>query len=168
LLKSAPRSDTLHWKELFRKSNNSGKIALLLSSWFGLGLLPGAPGTAASAIALPISLGLKQLGWRVESVFLVLLVCVAYWSCNRAWGMALEDDPPWIVIDEVIGLLVSLLGSQAATDLLLGFVLFRVFDIMKPYPIGRMERLPGAKGILMDDLVAGIFANLCLRVFHLL
>jgi phosphatidylglycerophosphatase A len=153
---------------LFRKSSKSAKIALLLSSWFGLGLLPGAPGTVAAAVTLPIALGIKWLGFWQECVFLSVLACFAYWSCGRAWRMALEDDPPWIVIDEVLGLLLALLGISATTqDLVLGFILFRVFDILKPYPIGRMERLPGAKGILMDDLLAGFFANLCLRIFHL-
>lgn len=167
MLKSAPRSDTLHWKELFRKSNKSGKIALVLSSWFGFGLLPGAPGTAGAAAALPIALALKWFGFWQECIFLAILVCIAYWSCGRAWRMALEDDPQWIVIDEVIGLLLALLGMSAgAQDLVLGFILFRVFDILKPFPIGRMERLPGATGILMDDILAGVVANLCLRIFH--
>jgi len=167
-LKSANRSDTLHWKELFRKSSKSGKIALVLSSWFGVGLLPGAPGTAAAAVALPIALGLKWLGLWGECTVLAVLVCIAYWSCNRAWRIVLEDDPQWIVIDEVIGLLLALLGLGAgAQELVVGFILFRLFDILKPFPIGWMERLPGAKGILMDDLLAGLFANLCLRALRL-
>ncbi len=168
MLKSAPRSDTLHWKELFRNSSKSGKIALLLSSCFGVGLLQAAPGTAASAATLPLALGLKWMGVWPEWFFAGLLLCAAYWACSRAWKMSREDDPQWIVLDEVLGLLVAFLGMRVSVpDLAIGFILFRVFDITKPFPIGRMERLPGAKGILMDDLLAGVFANLCLRVFHL-
>jgi len=169
LLKSATRSDRLYTKDLFGKSSNSGKIAVILSSFFGIGFLPGAPGTAGSAVALPIAVALDGLAMWQECAFLAGLLCVAFWSCNRAWRTAGKDDPQWIVIDEVIGLLLTFLGlSVGMLDLLIGFVFFRFFDIVKPYPVGKMETLPGAKGILMDDLAAGLYANLCLRLFQLI
>lgn len=168
-MKSAPRSDTLCTKELFGKSSKSGKIAILLSSWFGMGFLPGAPGTAAAAMAVPMAFALKRLGFWQECVFLAALLCIAFWSCDRAWRISGKDDPQWIVIDEVIGILLTFFGVSAGMqELVVGFVLFRIFDIIKPYPVGRMERLPGAKGILMDDILAGVYANLCLRLFQLI
>lgn len=97
------------------------------------------------------------------------LLCIAFWACGRAWRMAEKDDPQWIVIDEVIGLLLTFLGLSAGIqDVVIGFILFRIFDILKPYPVGKMERLPGATGILMDDILAGVYANLCLRLFQLI
>ncbi|RJR50172.1 MAG: phosphatidylglycerophosphatase A [Desulfobacteraceae bacterium] len=169
MLKSATRSDRLYTKDLFGKSNNSGKIAVMLSSCFGIGFLPGAPGTAGSAVAVPLAIALDRLAIWQECAFLAALLCVAFWSCNRAWRAAGKNDPQWIVIDEVIGLLLTFLGlSLGMLDLLVGFVLFRFFDIVKPFPVGRMEALPGAKGILMDDVVAGMYANLCLRLSQLI
>lgn len=141
----------------------------MLSSCFGIGFLPVAPGTAGSAVALPIAFFLDRLAIWQECAFLATLLCVAFWSCNRAWRTAGKDDPQWIVIDEVIGLLLTFMGVSAGMlDLLIGFVLFRFFDIVKPYPVGKMEALPGAKGILMDDVAAGVYANLCLRLFQLI
>ncbi|PKN63662.1 MAG: phosphatidylglycerophosphatase A [Deltaproteobacteria bacterium HGW-Deltaproteobacteria-15] len=169
MLKSAPQSDRLCTKELFGKSSKSGKIAVVCSSWFGVGFLPGAPGTAASAIAVPLAFFLKRLGFWQECGFLAALLLIAFWACGRAWRMAEKDDPQWIVIDEVIGLLLTFLALRVGIqDLVIGFILFRIFDILKPYPVGKMERLPGATGILMDDVLAGVYANLCLRLFQLI
>ncbi len=168
MLKSTSRSDTLYLRELFRKSGKQGKIALLLSSWFWVGLLPGAPGTFGALFGIPVAIGLRSLGSLTETLSMLVFLALAYWACDIAWRMAGEDDPRWVVIDEVAGLLVSVFGAASGfIDFSLGFVLFRIFDVWKPYPICRMERLHGAKGILMDDLLAGVFANLCLRIIHL-
>jgi phosphatidylglycerophosphatase A len=170
LLKSAPRSDTLCWRELLRNSKRSGKIGLLLSAVFGVGLFPWAPGTVASAVALPAAFGMSRFGMGGQTIFLVPAILVSAWACDRAWRVAGEDDPSWVVIDEVMGLIVTFFAVRpvGVLELALGFVLFRILDVWKPGPIRRMERLRGAKGILMDDLLAGVIANLCLQVVCLL
>ena len=169
-MKSAPRSDTLSWRKSFRKSEPSGKIGLLLSAGLGVGLVPWAPGTVASAAALPLAFGMSRLGLFGQTVFLAVSILLATWACDRAWRTAREDDPPWVVIDEVAGLLLTfyVVRPTGALELVLGFALFRLLDIWKPGPIRRMERLPGAKGIMMDDLLAGAIANLCLQGVHLM
>jgi phosphatidylglycerophosphatase A len=170
LLKSTPRSDTFSWRKSFRNSKWSGKTGLLLSAGFGVGLVPRAPGTVASLATLPLAFGMSLLGLPGQTIFLAVSISLAIWACDRAWRTAREDDPSWVVIDEVVGLLLTFYGVRptGALELVLGFALFRLLDIWKPGPIRRMERLPGAKGIVMDDLLAGAIANLCLQVIHLI
>jgi phosphatidylglycerophosphatase A len=155
---------------LLRNSKRSGKIGLLLSAGFGVGFSPWAPGTVASAVALPAAYGMGRLGMEAQTIFLTLVMIIAAWACDRAWRISGEDDPSWIVIDEVIGLLVTFYAVRpvGVLELALGFVLFRLLDIWKPGPIRSMERLRGGMGILMDDLLAGVIANLCLQVVGLL
>ena len=141
-------------------------MVLALSSWFGLGFIPGAPGTFAALGALPLVVVMNKLGVLYGALYLLAFIAVALWVSDRARQYVLQDDPQEIVIDEVAGLLVTFfLLPSSWLGLLLGFVLFRVFDISKPFPIRRLEKIRGGAGIVLDDIVAGIYANLSLRLF---
>lgn len=126
----------------------------------GVGRFPIAPGTAGSAVGVLIYAGAYRLGgaWPPLFVFVVLLG-VAIWSAGAYARSAGRSDPPEVVIDEVVGQLLALLGAPLQLgNLAAGFLLFRIFDIMKVAPVRRLERLPGGWGIVADDLLAGAFA----------
>ncbi|MFQ5663498.1 MAG: phosphatidylglycerophosphatase A [Terriglobia bacterium] len=151
---------------------------LVLATGFGLGYVPVAPGTAASlASALLFALliyGLEGTALQFAYLFgLAGLGLVGYWSTEQALPQWEGPDPQPIVIDEILGQWVAYagmvvvaggLGRPAATPgaawkyLLAGFILFRALDVLKPFPIRRSERLRGAAGVLLDDVLAGIYA----------
>jgi len=90
---------------------------------------------------------------------------VAIWAADRAERTADGRDPRWIVIDETVGMMVALAFVRGPWVIWpAGFVLFRAFDVAKPYPVGRLERFPGGWGIVLDDLLAGVYANLVLQI----
>lgn len=146
------------------------KFKKVLGSSFYLGFLPGAPGTWASFAALiPIFFILHSLGTIALFLFMLLTAAATIWTadaCITSWG----EDPPRMVMDEWAGqsvafLFVNLSGNMyhSAIVLLLGFVFFRFFDILKPLGVNKLQDLHGGWGILMDDILAGFYANLCLN-----
>jgi phosphatidylglycerophosphatase A len=138
--------------------------ARLIATFFGAGYAPAAPGTAATFATLPLYLVLKRLSlpWYLLSLFLLTILGVfASGRMERIWG----KDPGKVVIDEVAGTLTALVSRPSSPgDILLGMVLFRIFDILKPPPVKTMEALPGGVGIMADDIVAGILSALMLEV----
>jgi len=163
---SEPQSDSLKFREAFRKADFFERLVLCFSSWFGAGLMPGAPGTFGTLTAVPLVYVLNHLGEIYEGLALIFFIPTAIWSsgfCERRLG---RNDPPEVVIDEVAGFLLTLfLLPLSWFTLCLGFVLFRFFDIAKPFPIRRLEkRLTGGTGVVLDDLLAGLYANLSLRL----
>jgi phosphatidylglycerophosphatase A len=160
------QSDTLTLKEAFRKADFSMKSALCLASWFGVGLMPVAPGTFGTLTALPLVLVLSHMGELYEGLALLILVPLAVWSSSLSERCLGRSDPPEVVVDEVAGFLLTLfLLPLSWLTLCLGFVLFRFFDIAKPFPIRWFEKnLKGGTGVVLDDLMAGIYANLGLRL----
>ena len=135
----------------------------VLATWFGLGLLPFAPGTWASLSALPLAYGLVRLGgiWAL-SIATGAVLAVGLWASGRMETDMGVKDPGQVVIDEVAGQWLALL--PVALDWRLwpvAFVVFRIADIAKPWPMYLAERhIPGAAGIMADDLVAGAYAGL--------
>jgi phosphatidylglycerophosphatase A len=100
----------------------------------------------------------------IAALFILCFIAVATWVSGVTQDLLGRIDPPQVVIDEVGGILVALFlvpGSWLSFSL--GFLLFRIFDIMKPFPVRRAEAVKGGKGIVLDDFLAGIYANLCLR-----
>lgn len=153
----------------WRAGASGSRAVLALSTWFGVGFLPVAPGTFASVAGSPLVWLTDRLGGPLGALFLAVFLLLAFWSADRAGKMAGQDDPREIVVDEVAGLLVALfLIPFSWLNLIVGFILFRVFDILKPFPLKRAEKLGGGLGIVLDDLLAGVYANVCLRVIHLL
>ena len=139
--------------------------ALLLAFGFGSGLSPRAPGTAGSLVALPLYVLLAAMPLGVYVVTLAGLFALGVWITAQAESALATHDHPGIVWDEVVGQLVALtLAPVSITALLLGFALFRLFDIWKPFPISWLNNnVKGGWGIMLDDLAAGIAACLCLH-----
>ena len=136
----------------------------LLAFGFGAGLLPRAPGTFGTLIAIPLYWLIGNLASMWYGAIVVVLFVFGIWICEitaRELGVA---DHPAIVWDEIVGFQVTMFMAPPGWQyLLLGFGLFRLFDIVKPYPIKRLEELPGGWGIMSDDVFAGIYAMLVLQ-----
>ncbi len=159
------RPDKLPIRDVFRESGFSGKVALVLSTWFGSGLFPVAPGTFGTLAAVPLILVLNNLGIWYSAVTLVIAVVISIWSAGLTQDLLGKDDPSAVVIDEVAGFLLTMTFLPFSWLVLgLGFVLFRIFDVFKPYPIKHLERLKGGFGIVMDDLLAGLYSFICVRI----
>jgi len=131
-----------------------------LAFGFGAGLAPWAPGTAGTLAAIPLYLLLERLSPWVYLLILVALFLLGLWACGKTAQELGGGDPGAIVWDEILGYLVTMaLAPSGWTWILLGLVLFRFFDILKPWPIGPLDRrVTGGLGILLDDLVAGALA----------
>ena len=159
-------SDSLTLREAFKDANLSGKTALLLSSWFGVGLMPLAPGTFGALAAVPLIIIIKYFGVVHIGICLIVLIPMAVWTSQIAQKLLGKNDPSEVVIDEVAGLFLAVLFIPLSWfNFILAFLLFRMFDILKPFPIGMIDRsIKGGAGIVLDDLVAGIYANLCIRI----
>jgi len=156
---STPQSDSFSVQDTFRKSDISGKLILVLCTWFGVGLLPVAPGTFGSLAAVPLILVLDDLGMLYSAIAMAIVTGVAIWTSGRCEELLGQKDPQVVVIDEVAGFLFTMILLPTSwRSLGLGFILFRSFDILKPYPIRKVERLKGGVGIVMDDLFAGLYA----------
>ena len=137
-----------------------------IATGFGSGLVPVAPGTAGSAVALVLFwlTTLPGIGWLPAAGFVVVLVA-GFWSAGEAARRLGKEDPGAVVIDEFAGQFLALLALPHTWLVLVsGFLLFRLFDIVKPPPARRFEKLHGATGIMADDLVAGLYANLLLQL----
>jgi len=140
----------------------STKIATI----FSIGRVPLVPGTVASLAALPVGWWIGLLGgWQSLFAAAVLITLLGVWACDRQVRLVGLADPPECVIDEAAGqwfalVPVAYIGHiRTAFALVLAFALFRFFDIVKPWPISRLERLPGGLGVMADDVLAGLVAG---------
>ena len=151
---------------VFKGSNTSGRIILFFATWFCTGLIPFVPGTWGSLAALPFVAGAYSLGFFFSCISLVLIIILSIPVSGMASKIMNREDPPSVVIDEVAGIFVTLfLIPVSWTSIISGFALFRILDILKPFPAGLIDKkLKGGTGIVLDDVVAGIYANVCLRM----
>jgi phosphatidylglycerophosphatase A len=145
----------------------AGPLATAIATWFGCGLSPFAPGTAGSLGALlPAILLARYAGWRPLHFAALALALTApgIWAAGRVEQAVGEKDPGKVVIDEVLGLWLTLAGAATLNwkSWLAALVLFRLFDIWKPFPVRQLEALPGGWGIVADDLMAGLYGALVL------
>ena len=133
---------------------------LFLAFGFGSGLAPRAPGTAGSLAAIPLYLALGRLPFAVYLALVILISLAGIWICQRASDELGVHDHPGIVWDEFAGFLVTMIPAPLSwLWVLVGFALFRLFDICKPWPISWVDRrCKGGLGIMLDDLIAGGFA----------
>ncbi len=141
------------------------RLAVLVATVGGLGYFPFAPGTVGSAAGLLVYLPIRWLGLpmvEAAAIVVVFLVgAVTATAAERHFGLI---DPGPIVSDEVLGMLVTLAFLPVSvTGAIAGFVLFRIFDVIKPPPSSQLEALPGGWGVMSDDLMAAIYAHLVLR-----
>jgi phosphatidylglycerophosphatase A len=162
---STNQSDTLNLLKVFKSARLFDKVALILSLWFGAGLLPGMPGTFGTAGAIPLYLLIGFFHTGYQALFLLIIIIGAIWSSHRSQGILGTVDPREIVIDEVAGFLLSIIFIPfTLRNLIAGFFLFRFFDILKPPPIKMIEeKVKGGCGVVLDDLVAGVYTYLSLR-----
>lgn len=136
-------------------------VGTAVATVFGAGYIPVAPGTAGSLVSAGLFLVLQQtavINWVLCACFLI----VGYWGCSagrKKWG----EDPSKIVIDEFAGCWIACLAVPAGWGIIgiaAAFLLFRIFDIFKPWPVSVLDRMKSASGILLDDVAAGIMAAL--------
>ncbi|HEY6010235.1 MAG TPA: phosphatidylglycerophosphatase A [Nitrospirota bacterium] len=129
------------------------------------GRFPVAPGTAGTVVAVLLYLAMARLSPAVYGVFCVLIFLVGIWAAGRAEVLLGKRDSPSIVVDEIAGYLVAMfLVPPAWGFVAAGFVLFRIFDILKPWPLGRLQDLHGGPGVMLDDIGAGVYTNLLLQI----
>lgn len=158
-------SGTLDLKKAFKEAGLSGKTALVLALWFGSGLAPLAPGTFGTIAGVPLILLTALLRPLYAGPLVFAFIVVAVWASDVSQRLVGKRDPSVVVIDEVAGFLLALFHMPISwVNVCLGFCLFRVFDVWKPFPIRNLEALRGGLGIVADDLMAGIYANLGLRI----
>jgi phosphatidylglycerophosphatase A len=140
------------------------RAGLAVATALGAGYGPKAPGTFGSAVGLLLWIALPKMLW-LQLLAIGLVAVVGSWAGTVAEEHFGRQDPGEVVIDEVAGMMVTLLLNPIAGPLwmLVAFVLFRAADIIKPFPVRLFERLPGGIGIMADDLAAGVYANLALR-----
>ena len=140
------------------------RLALLIATVGGVGHAPLAPGTVASALTA-LAVGVLSPSRLALVVMLLAVILVGTWAAQEAERSLGGKDPGAIVIDEVAGMVLAVLVLPLTPAVLIaGFLLFRVFDIVKPYPANALQRLPGGVGVMIDDLVAGLYALLLLLV----
>jgi phosphatidylglycerophosphatase A len=139
-------------------------LAHVLATCFPFGYVPKGPGTAGSIAALLIAWPFRhQPPWFFAALALAVLA-PAIWAAGSTALQVGKKDPQIVVIDEVVGQWIALAGATAYSPAawIAAFVLFRAFDIWKPWPVRQLERLPGGTGIVMDDVMAGVYAALVL------
>ena len=135
-----------------------------LAFGFGSGLAPVAPGTFGTLAALPMYLLLANLSVALYGATVLLLFLAGILVCRRCQQILGIGDHGGIVLDEIVGYLITLFGASPSwQNMLLGFLLFRLFDVLKPWPISRLDRsVHGGFGVMLDDALAGAFGAVCL------
>lgn len=162
-------------------------VALALTT-FGVGYIPGPTGTYGSAVAVAIYLGIgwfetsavaqsaingqipalvTAFHWTLNAILLTAFCLAGIWASSRTVPIFGREDPSQAVVDEVMGQFITFAFIPFGLSwpfILAGFLLFRLFDIWKPFPVRTLETLPGGLGICADDIVAGVYAGICLAV----
>jgi len=141
---------------------------LVLATGFGVGYSPIAPGTLGTLVAIPIYYFLSEIPSPLFEITLVGFFFLSVWISENAERFFGKKDDQRIVIDEIVGFLVTMLWvPKTILFIIIGFLLFRFFDILKPFPIRHLEKkLKGGYGIVLDDVLAGIYANIVLHVLY--
>jgi len=144
---------------------NRNESILFLATGFYVGYIPFAPGTFGTLVGLPFCLLFALISTKAAFVLTFIFIGIAIGIAHQAEKYLQKKDPGPIVIDEMAGILVTFWAIPFnAETAVMGFYIFRILDIAKPAPIRYLEKhLPGGAGIVLDDVLAGIFANLILR-----
>jgi len=142
------------------------EAVVFLATGFYVGNVRFAPGTFGSLIGLPLCFVLSGIKLPPALALTLLFILFAIWIAHAAERILKQKDPGCIVIDEIAGMVVTLIGLPFnLTMAVIGFIIFRILDILKPLPIRTLDkRLSGGIGIVADDVVAGIFANFLVRI----
>lgn len=144
------------------------KWLLLLATYFNIGRISKAPGTLATLATIPLWWLLSQLGPVLYMVITILLVPVGIIAAQAYESQSSTHDSQEIVIDEVVGFLITMAWVPLTwQSVLIGFLLFRFFDIVKPPPIRQLdEKVPGGLGVMVDDIAAGIISGIIMQVLY--
>jgi phosphatidylglycerophosphatase A len=145
------------------------RLIVLLATWWGVGYCPVAPGTLGTLAAIPLFFVLSLLPLWLYLSCLLVLALLACWAAGRAETIFGQSDPGAVVIDEVVGFLAVMIALPLKWPYLLaGFCLFRIFDVIKPPPIRFVERtVQGGYGVVLDDVLAALYAHIALRMLFL-
>lgn len=143
----------------------AARLARLVASFFYVGFAPVVPGTFGSLAAVPLYLFLVLYAdWPEYGAVIIIISAIGIWAGGRAENDSKIVDPSFVVIDEVAGQLLTLfLVPVSWPNLLAGFLVFRILDIVKPFPARRAETLHGGWGIMTDDLLAGLYGNILMQ-----
>lgn len=172
-------------KEIIKKKTLFDYFAIALST-FGVGFIPLAPGTWGSAVGVLIFLFIRELEtnffadfllveqsrvsvYALNAILLLAFCLLGIWASTRATEILREKDPQKVVVDEIMGQLIVFFFVPLMISwklILAAFLLFRLFDILKPYPIRTLEILPEGLGVCADDIVAGIYGGICLAIIY--
>lgn len=157
-----PKINSPSFKQLFANPNH------FFAFGFGSGLAPKAPGTFGTLAAVPVYWLIQDLSWPLYLSWLLVTFALGVLWCDRSSKALGVHDHGGIVWDEFVGYWITMFMAPAGwLWILIGFVLFRLFDIVKPWPIRWLDqKVHGGFGIMLDDLVAGIFAAVCLQLLH--
>jgi phosphatidylglycerophosphatase A len=141
---------------------------LLLATGFGVGTSPIAPGTLGTLVAILIYYFLSEISPPLYEITLIGFFFLSVWVSENAERFFRKKDDQRIVIDEIIGFLTTMLWvPKTIRFVIIGFFLFRFFDILKPFPIRRLEKgFKGGFGVVLDDVLAGVYANIVLRLIY--
>lgn len=140
-------------------------LAMAIASLFGIGYIPFCPGTFGTFATIVLYAVLARFSISSQFVTICVIFFIGVRAAQKAEKILNKKDPGVVVIDEAAGYLVTMCFLPfSITAAFTGFFLFRMFDILKPFPIRRLEKIPGGWGIMMDDLLAGIYSSLMLRV----
>jgi phosphatidylglycerophosphatase A len=144
-------------------TKGSERLAIAVATVGGIGYVPFAPGTFGSAVGVILwwGLGPSQV---VQAIAIAAIFAAGVWSGTVCERHCARTDPGHVIIDEVVGMLITLfLVPVGWAGAFAAFLLFRLADVVKPYPANRFERLHGGLGVMADDCMAGVYANLALR-----
>src|SRR4030042_3987812 len=143
---------------------------LVMATGFGVGYSPLAPGTLGTLIAIPFYYFLSEIPSPIYEITLIASFFLSVWISENAEIFFGKKDDSRIVIDEIIGFFITMLWIPKTTlFIIIGFILFRFFDILKPFPIRLIDkRLKGGFGVVLDDVMAGVYANIILHLIPLI
>ncbi|MBN1870699.1 MAG: phosphatidylglycerophosphatase A [Candidatus Omnitrophica bacterium] len=142
----------------------SDKIVKMLATWFYVGDIPGAPGTAASAVAVMMAV-ICAPNLFLYVLIAIIVIALGFKVSGRTEEILGRKDPGCIVIDEVAGIMVAFFLLPITWPVLItAFFLFRAFDMFKIYPVNKFEQIEGGAGVMMDDLIAGLYTNIVMQL----
>jgi len=142
------------------------RLGLFIATCGYLGYVPVAPGTFGSAAGLVVFAAVRWSGSpALELAVIIFLFAVGVWSANAAERHFGGVDPAPVILDEVVGMLITLAFLPVnITGAVVGFLLFRLFDVVKPWPANRLEAVHGGLGVMADDAMAGVYGNVAMRL----
>ena len=142
------------------------KAVMFLATGGFVGNIPVAPGTFGSLLGLPLCYAMAKISLSLAILGALVLIFAGIWIAHLAETITKQKDPGRIVIDEIAGMTVTLIGIPFhLTSVVIGFFIFRALDIIKPFPIRLLERrISGGAGVVLDDVAAGIYANILVRL----